>query len=110
MIEGILQVDALKDPVEMSDFSYRPTGIKSVVRVPLMRVMTGSRNGANSGSSNKSIMRASARQLEAFFSNQAIAACVTQGDRGESARDTVQLSTPDRAAVGELLKCMTVLT
>ena len=31
MIEGILQVDALKDPVgEMSDFSYRPTGIQMV--------------------------------------------------------------------------------
>jgi glutamate-5-semialdehyde dehydrogenase len=37
MIEGILQVDALKDPVgEMSDFSYRPTGIQiGKMRVPL---------------------------------------------------------------------------
>jgi glutamate-5-semialdehyde dehydrogenase len=37
MIEGILQVDALRDPVgEMSDFSYRPTGIQiGKMRVPL---------------------------------------------------------------------------
>ena len=37
MIEGILQVESLKDPVgEMSDFSYRPTGIQiGKMRVPL---------------------------------------------------------------------------
>lgn len=37
MIEGIMQVDSLKDPVgEMSDFSFRPTGIQiGKMRVPL---------------------------------------------------------------------------
>ena len=38
MIEGLMQIDALKDPIgEVTDLNYRPTGIQiGKMRVPLM--------------------------------------------------------------------------
>jgi glutamate-5-semialdehyde dehydrogenase len=114
MIEGILQVDALKDPVgEMSDFSYRPTGIQiGKMRVPLgvIAMIYESRPNVTVDAASLSLKSGNACILrggsEAFHSNQAIAACVTQGlVAADLPATTVQLlNTTDRAAVGELLK------
>lgn len=114
MIEGILQVEALKDPVgEMSDFSYRPTGIQiGKMRVPLgvIAMIYESRPNVTVDAASLSLKSGNACILrggsEAFYSNQAIAACVTQGlELAGLPSATVQLlNTTDRAAVGELLK------
>ncbi len=114
MIEGILQVESLKDPVgEMSDFSYRPTGIQiGKMRVPLgvIAMIYESRPNVTVDAASLSLKSGNACILrggsEAFHSNQAIAACVTQGLAGAGLPGTaVQLlNTTDRAAVGELLK------
>ena len=114
MIEGILQVEALKDPVgEMSDFSYRPTGIQiGKMRVPLgvIAMIYESRPNVTVDAASLSLKSGNACILrggsEAFHSNQAIAACVTQGlEAAGLPSATVQLlNTTDRAAVGELLK------
>lgn len=114
MIEGILQVESLKDPVgEMSDFSYRPTGIQiGKMRVPLgvIAMIYESRPNVTVDAASLSLKSGNACILrggsEAFHSNQAIAACVTEGLAGAGLPGTaVQLlNTTDRAAVGELLK------
>lgn len=114
MIEGILQVEALKDPVgEMSDFSYRPTGIQiGKMRVPLgvIAMIYESRPNVTVDAASLSLKSGNACILrggsEAFYSNQAIAACVTAGLKAAKLPETtVQLlNTTDRAAVGELLK------
>ena len=114
MIEGILQVEALKDPVgEMSDFGYRPTGIQiGKMRVPLgvIAMIYESRPNVTVDAASLSLKSGNACILrggsEAFYSNQAIAACVTQGlELAGLPSATVQLlNTTDRAAVGELLK------
>ena len=114
MIEGVVQVEALKDPVgEMSDFSYRPTGIQiGKMRVPLgvIAMIYESRPNVTVDAASLSLKSGNACILrggsEAFHSNQAIAACVTQGlEAAGLPSATVQLlNTTDRAAVGELLK------
>lgn len=114
MIEGILQVEALKDPVgEMSDFSYRPTGIQiGKMRVPLgvIAMIYESRPNVTVDAASLSLKSGNACILrggsEAFHSNQAIAACVTQGLEAAGLPGTIVqlLNTTDRAAVGELLK------
>ena len=114
MIEGIAQVEALKDPVgEMSDFSYRPAGIQiGKMRVPLgvIAMIYESRPNVTVDAASLSLKSGNACILrggsEAFHSNQAIAACVTQGlEAAGLPSATVQLlNTTDRAAVGELLK------
>jgi glutamate-5-semialdehyde dehydrogenase len=114
MIEGVAQVEALKDPVgEMSDFSYRPTGIQiGKMRVPLgvIAMIYESRPNVTVDAASLSLKSGNACILrggsEAFHSNQAIAACVTQGlEAAGLPSATVQLlNTTDRAAVGELLK------
>lgn len=114
MIEGILQVESLKDPVgEMSDFSYRPTGIQiGKMRVPLgvIAMIYESRPNVTVDAASLSLKSGNACILrggsEAFHSNQAIAACVVQGLEAAGLPGTIVqlLNTTDRAAVGELLK------
>ena len=114
MIEGILQVDALRDPVgEISDMSYQPSGIQvGKMRVPLgvIGMIYESRPNVTVDAASLAIKSGNACILrggsEAFASNQAIGACVSSGLRGAGLpEDTVQLfKTMDRAAVGELLK------
>ena len=114
MIEGILQVESLKDPVgEMSDFSYRPTGIQiGKMRVPLgvIAMIYESRPNVTVDAASLSLKSGNACILrggsEAFHSNQAIAACVTRGLEEAGLPGTIVqlLNTTDRAAVGELLK------
>ncbi|TDR80397.1 glutamate-5-semialdehyde dehydrogenase [Paludibacterium purpuratum] len=113
MAEGLRQVAALPDPVgEMSDFSYRPSGIQlGKMRVPLgvIGIIYEARPNVTADAAalclkagNAAILRGGS---EAFHSNQAIAACVHEGLRVAGLPDTaVQvIETTDRAAVGELI-------
>ncbi|BEV72471.1 MULTISPECIES: glutamate-5-semialdehyde dehydrogenase [unclassified Paludibacterium] len=113
MAEGLRQVAALPDPVgEMSDFSYRPSGIQlGKMRVPLGVVgiiyearpnVTADAAALCLKSGNAAILRGGS---EAFHCNQAIAACVREGLQAAGLPQTaVQvIETTDRAAVGALI-------
>ena len=113
MVEGLKQVAALPDPVgEISDLSYRPSGIQvGQMRVPLgvIGIIYESRPNVTIDaaalclkSGNACILRGGS---EAIHSNQAIAACITEGLVAAGLPiETVQIvTTPDRAAVGELI-------
>ena len=113
MIEGLKQVAALPDPVgEISDLNYRPSGIHvGQMRVPLgvIGIIYESRPNVTVDaaalclkSGNACILRGGS---EAIHSNQAIAACITQGlDAADLPVEAVQIvATPDRDAVGELI-------
>lgn len=114
MIEGILQVDSLKDPVgEITDLSYQPSGLQvGKMRVPLgvIAMIYESRPNVTVDAASLALKSGNACILrggsEAFASNQAIGACVAEGLRAADLPETaVQLlNTTDRAAVGELLK------
>ncbi|MBM3396533.1 MAG: glutamate-5-semialdehyde dehydrogenase [Betaproteobacteria bacterium] len=113
MAEGLRQIAALRDPIgEISDLSYRPTGIQvGKMRVPLGVVaiiyearpnVTADAAGLCLKSGNAAILRGGS---EAIHSNQAVAACVQEGLRTaglpEAAVQVIEVT--DRAAVGELL-------
>ncbi len=113
MIEGLKQIAALADPVgEITDLSYRPSGIQvGQMRVPLgvIGIIYESRPNVTVDaaalclkSGNACILRGGS---EAIHSNQAIAACITQGlqavDLPATAVQVVE--TTDRAAVGQLI-------
>jgi glutamate-5-semialdehyde dehydrogenase len=113
MIEGLKQVAALPDPIgEISDLNYRPSGIQvGQMRVPLgvIGIIYESRPNVTVDaaalclkSGNACILRGGS---EAFHSNQAIAACITQGLEASGLPvEAVQIvATADRAAVGELI-------
>ncbi len=113
MAEGLEQIAALPDPVgEISGLNYRPSGIQvGKMRVPLGVVgiiyearpnVTADAAGLCLKSGNAAILRGGS---EALHSNQAIAACVSEGLKAAGLPETaVQvISTTDRAAVGELI-------
>ncbi|HEY8034594.1 MAG TPA: glutamate-5-semialdehyde dehydrogenase [Methylobacter sp.] len=113
MVEGLKQVAALPDPVgEISDLSYRPSGIQvGQMRVPLgvIGIIYESRPNVTVDaaalclkSGNACILRGGS---EAIHSNQAIAACISQGlEAAGLPIEAVQIVvTADRAAVGELI-------
>ncbi len=113
MIEGLKQVAALPDPIgEISDLNYRPSGIQvGQMRVPLgvIGIIYESRPNVTVDaaalclkSGNACILRGGS---EAIHSNQAIAACITQGlEAADLPVEAVQIvATPDRDAVGELI-------
>jgi glutamate-5-semialdehyde dehydrogenase len=113
MVEGLKQVAALPDPVgEISDLSYRPSGIQvGQMRVPLgvIGIIYESRPNVTVDaaalclkSGNACILRGGS---EAIHSNQAIAACISQGlEAAGLPAEAVQIvTTVDRAAVGELI-------
>lgn len=113
MIEGLRQVAALPDPVgEINDLSYRPSGIQvGQMRVPLgvIGIIYESRPNVTVDaaalclkSGNACILRGGS---EAIHSNQAIAACISEGLTAAGLpTEAVQIvSTADRAAVGELI-------
>jgi glutamate-5-semialdehyde dehydrogenase len=113
MVEGLKQVAALPDPVgEISDLSYRPSGIQvGQMRVPLgvIGIIYESRPNVTVDaaalclkSGNACILRGGS---EAIHSNQAIAACISQGlEAAGLPAEAVQIvATADRAAVGELI-------
>jgi len=113
MIEGLNQVAALADPVgEITDLSYRPSGIQvGQMRVPLgvIGIIYESRPNVTVDaaalclkSGNACILRGGS---EAIYSNQAVAACITEGlkSAGLPAEAVQVVETTDRAAVGELI-------
>ncbi|MDO9047108.1 MAG: glutamate-5-semialdehyde dehydrogenase [Methylobacter sp.] len=113
MVEGLKQVAALPDPVgEISELSYRPSGIQvGQMRVPLgvIGIIYESRPNVTVDaaalclkSGNACILRGGS---EAIHSNQAIAACISQGlEAAGLPVEAVQIvATADRAAVGELI-------
>ncbi|MFK7915546.1 MAG: glutamate-5-semialdehyde dehydrogenase [Pseudomonadales bacterium] len=114
MIEGVLQVDTLPDPVgTITDMAYRPTGIQiGRMRVPLgvIGIIYESRPNVTVDaaalclkSGNACILRGGS---EAIHSNRAIAECIATGlAAADLPAAVVQLvATTDRAAVGALLK------
>lgn len=113
MVEGLKQVVALPDPVgEISDLSYRPSGIQvGQMRVPLgvIGIIYESRPNVTIDAAalclkagNACILRGGS---ESIHSNQAIAACISEGLAASGLPTTaVQIvATADRAAVGELI-------
>ena len=114
MIEGILQVDSLRDPIgEVTDLSYQPSGIQvGKMRVPLgvIAMIYESRPNVTVDAASLALKSGNACILrggsEAFASNQVIGACVAAGlGKAGLPEAAVQLlNTTDRAAVGELLK------
>ena len=113
MIAGLQQIAALPDPVgEISNLSYQPSGIQvGQMRVPLgvIGIIYESRPNVTVDaaalclkSGNACILRGGS---ESLHSNQAIAACITEGLAAAGLPITaVQVvSTTDRAAVGELI-------
>jgi glutamate-5-semialdehyde dehydrogenase len=114
MAQGLEQVAALPDPVgEISELRERPSGIRvGKMRVPLgvIGIIYESRPNVTADaaalclkSGNATILRGGS---ESIRSNRAIAACVQAGLRAAALpEDAVQVvDTPDRAAVGELLR------
>ncbi len=114
MAEGLEQVAALPDPVgAITELVERPTGIKvGRMRVPLgvIGIVYESRPNVTADaaalclkSGNACILRGGS---EAIRANLAIAECVHEGLRaaGLPADAVLVVNTPDRAAVGELLR------
>jgi glutamate-5-semialdehyde dehydrogenase len=114
MAEGLEQVAALPDPVgAISELVERPTGIKvGRMRVPLgvIGIVYESRPNVTADaaalclkSGNACILRGGS---EAIRANLAIAECVHEGLRaaGLPADAVLVVNTPDRTAVGELLR------
>ena len=113
MAEGLEQIAALPDPVgTITDMAYRPSGIQvGKMRVPLGVVgiiyearpnVTADAAGLCLKSGNAAILRGGS---EAIRSNQAVAACVSEGLLAAGLPEAcVQvIATTDRAAVGELI-------
>jgi glutamate-5-semialdehyde dehydrogenase len=113
MIEGLIQIAALPDPIgAISDLNYRPSGIQvGRMRVPLgvVGIIYESRPNVTADaaalclkSGNATVLRGGS---EAFRSNQAIAAGIRRGlERAGLPADAVQvLATTDRAAVGAMI-------
>jgi glutamate-5-semialdehyde dehydrogenase len=113
MLEGLQQVIALTDPVDViTDLAYRPSGIQvGKMRVPLgvIGIIYESRPNVTLEaaalclkSGNATILRGGS---EAIHSNQAIAECIQQGlVAADLPASVVQVvSTTDRAAVGALI-------
>jgi glutamate-5-semialdehyde dehydrogenase len=113
MIAGIRDVIALPDPIgEMSDFSYRPSGIQvGKMRVPLgvVGIIYESRPNVTVDAAALCIKSGNAAVLrggsEAAKANQILAQCVKTGlSAAGLPSDAVQvIATTDRAAVGEMI-------
>ena len=114
MAEGLEQVALLPDPVgEKTPMEARPSGIrvgKMRVAIGVILIIYESRPNVTADaaalclkSGNAAILRGGS---EALHSNHAIASCIHAGlDGAGLSRDIVQvIETPDREAVGELLR------
>lgn len=113
MLQGLTDVVALPDPIgEVSDMTFRPSGIQlGKMRVPLgvIGMIYESRPNVTIEAASLALKSGNAIILrggsEAFYSNQALAACVKQGLIATGLPETaVQVvETTDRSAVGELI-------
>ena len=113
MVEGLNQVATLSDPIgEISDMSYRPTGIQvGKMRVPLgvIGIIYESRPNVTIDAASLCLKSGNATILrggsESIHSNRALAQCIQAGlDTAGLPKAAVQVvATTDRAAVGELI-------
>jgi glutamate-5-semialdehyde dehydrogenase len=113
MIEGLLQVAALPDPIGgITDMNYRPSGIQiGKMRVPLgvIGIIYESRPNVTVEAASLCLKSGNATILrggsEAIHSNHAIARCIAQGLQAAGLPETaVQVvETTDRAAVGAMI-------
>jgi len=113
MVEGLLQVISLPDPVgEISEMDFRPSGIQvGKMRVPLgvIGIIYESRPNVTIDAASLCLKSGNATILrggkEALHSNQAIADCIQAGLKAAGLPEqAVQvINTVDRAAVGLLL-------
>jgi glutamate-5-semialdehyde dehydrogenase len=113
MIEGVVQIAALSDPVgEVFDMKYLPSGIQvGRMRVPLgvVGIIYESRPNVTADAAALCLKSGNAALLrggsEAYHSNQAIASCIDKGLRRAGLPEAaVQvIATTDRAAVGEMI-------
>jgi glutamate-5-semialdehyde dehydrogenase len=113
MIEGLLQVAALPDPIgAIRDMNYRPSGIQvGKMRVPLgvIGIIYESRPNVTCEAASLCLKSGNAAILrggsEAIHSNQAIAACIAEGLKTAGLpQEAVQVvETTDREAVGRLI-------
>ena len=114
MIEGVLQVDSLPDPVgQISDLHFVPSGLQiGRMRVPLgvVGIIYESRPNVTVDaaalclkSGNACILRGGSESIE---SNRALARCIAEGlIAGGLPVEAVQvIDTTDRAAVGALVR------
>ncbi len=114
MAQGVEQVASLPDPIgELTELAERPSGIKvGKMRVPLgvIGIIYESRPNVTADAASLCVKSGNACILrggsESVRSNVAIAACVREGLAAARLPEAaVQLiDTPDRAAVGELLR------
>ena len=114
MIEGVLQVDSLVDPVgEITDLSYRPSGIQvGRMRVPLgvIGIIYESRPNVTVDAASLCLKSGNACILrggsEAIESNRAIGECIRRGlvEAGLPEGVVHLVATTDRQAVGELIR------
>jgi len=110
IIEGLQQVAALVDPVgSISDLRYMPSGIQvGRMRVPLgvIGIIYESRPNVTAEAASLCLKSGNATILrggsEAIHSNQAIAACISEGLKkaGLPAAAVQVVETTDREAVG----------
>ena len=113
MIEGLRQVASLDDPVgEISDLKFRPSGIQvGRMRVPLgvIGIIYESRPNVTCEAASLCLKSGNATILrggsEAIHSNQAIAACISEGLESAGLNPYVVqvLDRTDREAVGKLI-------
>jgi glutamate-5-semialdehyde dehydrogenase len=113
MIEGLLQVAGLADPIGViTDMAYRPSGIQvGKMRVPLgiIGIIYESRPNVTVEAASLCLKSGNAAILrggsESIHSKQAIARCIASGLAQAGLPETaVQIiATTDRAAVGELI-------
>lgn len=113
MIEGLLQVAGLEDPIGViTDMAYRPSGIQvGKMRVPLgvIGIIYESRPNVTVEAASLCLKSGNAAILrggsESIRSNQAIARCIVDGLAQAGLPETaVQIiATADRAAVGEMI-------
>lgn len=113
MLAGLNDVIGLADPVgTITDLSYRPSGIQlGKMRVPLgvVGMIYESRPNVTLEAASLALKSGNAIILrggsEAFHSNQAIAACISEGlaASGLPAAAVQVIDTADRAAVGLLI-------
>ena len=113
MIEGLLQVAGLADPIgAITDMTYRPSGIQvGKMRVPLgvIGIIYESRPNVTVEAASLCLKSGNAAILrggsESILSNQAIARCIASGlaQAGLPQTAVQVIGTTDRAAVGELI-------
>ena len=114
MIEGVLQVDSLRDPVgEITDLAYQPSGFQvGRMRVPLgvIGIIYESRPNVTVDAASLCLKSGNACILrggsEAIESNKAVAVCIGKGLRSAGLPESAVhlVPTTDRQAVGEMLK------